>query len=694
MGSKGKAGKYFTMVLVCVLVCGFLSFGSLGAGTGSSGQADNRFNVVIVLDASGSMQNTDPEGYRYKAISQFSGLLAEKGNVLGGVVFHNDVVKEQAPILIVDQAGKDSVTVTLESVPANGGWTNTGAGLERAVDLLEEYGDDSLPSVAIFLSDGNTDMASEELLQASLDQKADAIQRAREQSIQIYSVCLNANGKADVSEMQQISTATGGEFVEVTEAQDLQDVFGTFYNLIYGTSTITIIDEVFPASGRLESNFDVPGIGVEEVNIIIYGSTTKHVLVRPDGGESVASCVETDTFSLLKLTDVQPGTWTLITEGVPGDSIKINMIYNTNLTVEISMSTEGNAVEPTEAVLVTARLKGGDVAASSGEQYFGYSAELTITDGYGNFIESVPMALAGDHFEVSRTFAEGVYYLDAVVTGNYITKGSERIGPLTSAAGAADEKIDDNTPPVPVSEVVEERVYIWPFKGGSYSLDMNTLATDAEDETLQYKIVSSSFIENTDYTVDGDGKLLLEHFSLSKGAFTIRATDSGGLSCDIEVVVRSYNIGLITLIVIGAGALVAAAIFAVVLYIACTKPFRGTISAQSYCNGSYRGTPRNPRRGREKLTRFGMDNVGLDYQKSYFQATGSNYIYLVMNKPVIWNGQKTTKVRIQSGVEVTITVNEGDPRLLYVRFDSRMNARRREPGPRGGRRPPKPGRRR
>ena len=55
---------------------------------------------------------------------------------------------------------------------------------------------------------------------------------------------------------------------------------------------------------------------------------------------------------------------------------------------------------------------------------------------------------------------------------------------------------------------------------------MNTLARDAEDETLQYKIVSSSFIENTDYTVDGDGKLLLEHFSLSKGAFTIRATVS------------------------------------------------------------------------------------------------------------------------------------------------------------------------
>ena len=37
-------------------------------------------------------------------------------------------------------------------------------------------------------------------------------------------------------------------FEEVAKAEDLQDVFNTFYNLIYGTSTIKLVDEVFPDS--------------------------------------------------------------------------------------------------------------------------------------------------------------------------------------------------------------------------------------------------------------------------------------------------------------------------------------------------------------------------------------------------------------------------------------------------------------
>ena len=57
----------------------------------------------------------------------------------------------------------------------------------------------------------------------------------------------------------------------------------------------------------------------------------------------------------------------------------------------------------------------------------------------------------------------------------------------------------------------------------------------------------------------------------------------------INVIVKSINIGLMTLIGMGVLALVTAVIFVILLYIALTKPFRGTISAQSYCNGVYRG---------------------------------------------------------------------------------------------------------
>lgn len=205
---------------------------------------NNRFNVVVVLDASGSMKNTDPNGLRYEAISQFFGLLAEQGNALGGVVFHTELAAEETLTEITDQSGKDTVMDMLKSIPSNGGWTNTGAGLARAVEMIKQDGAADLPSVILFLSDGNTAMASKEETQASLDQKAEALQAAREQGIQIYSVCLNANKGADVSEMQQLADATGGVFREVTKAEDLQDVFNTFYDLIYGTSTITI--SVYP----------------------------------------------------------------------------------------------------------------------------------------------------------------------------------------------------------------------------------------------------------------------------------------------------------------------------------------------------------------------------------------------------------------------------------------------------------------
>src|SRR5699024_8929427 len=119
-----------------------------------------------------------------------------------------------------------------------------------------------------------TEMPTEEELTASLNQKAEAIQKARDRGIKIYTVCLNANNKADITEMQQISEATGGTFEEVKSAEDLKSVFNDFYNLIYGTSTIQLVDDVFPDTGVLEQNFTVPGIGVEEVNIVVNGTST------------------------------------------------------------------------------------------------------------------------------------------------------------------------------------------------------------------------------------------------------------------------------------------------------------------------------------------------------------------------------------------------------------------------------------
>ena len=642
----------------------------------------NRFNVMIVLDASSSMDYTDPSHLRYEAISQFINLLAEKGNLLGGIVFSDQVAGQQAPIAADSQESKDQVlqmlkdaTTTLEHTETPDGlrYTNIGESLELAVSMLEENGDPNLPSVILLLSDGNTEMPTDEELEVSLEQKAEAIQEARDEGIKIYNVCLNANGRADFSEMEQISSATGGEAREVTVAEDLQDVFNAFYNLIYSTSTIPIVDDVFPDSGRLETEFDVPGLGVEEVNIIIYGSVDNIQLINPDGKTVTPSIQQLNTFAMLKLTDMIPGSWTLVTEGVPGNSIKVNMVYNTNL--EIEVNTVFEKVNAGEDWYVEAILKTGNQYATSVSQYEGYEAELQIYDAYGELLDTVPMELFNDSnsFVGEYSFEEGSYFYAIHVKGNYVEKTTKQYGPVTAVVPVAEEEIEEipeNQAPEAIQDRVEKSVYIWPVKGGSFTLDLKTLAEDAEDDTLHYTIVSSSFLEGTDYSIDADNVLTQNHFSLKKGSYTVKATDSGGLSCEIEVVVRTHNVGVMMLIGIGIAVLIGGIILGVLFYLAITPSFKGTPTVRSYVNGAYKGGQRQKRNGRISLTVFGLDNIGLNYSQCYIQASGKKYVTFVSKIPVYHNGNMVKKVRIESGCEEEIRINDSEDRCLYVSFES------------------------
>ena len=132
-------------------------------------------------------------------------------------------------------------------------------------------------------------------------------------------------------------------------------------------------------------------------------------------------------------------------------------------------------------------------------------------------------------YTASYNFGSGTYSYQVTAEGYYLTKTSPVVGPLNF-----DDSLAPNSPPVPVEDRVSKTVYIIPFQDASVSVDLSTLATDPDGDAITYEIVSSSFLENTDYTVDGN-TLTQTGFSLSRGSYTVRATDARGLSCDIEV---------------------------------------------------------------------------------------------------------------------------------------------------------------
>ncbi len=659
--------------LLALLATVFVFIASTFPVIASGNNTSNRFNVMYVVDASGSMRSTDPDGYRYEAMRLFASLLANGGNYLGGVVFNEGILEVIDPTEMRSSSDKNDVMASIEGVSINGD-TNIGLALNTAIDSLLDNANPDLPSVILFLSDGNTDLPTDEEMQTSLDLKAEAIQRARDNNIAICSICLNHNGEADISEMEQISSATEGLFIEVENAEDLDEAFNLFYNYIYGSSTIDFGEFTVPEDGLVVADFTVPGLGVEEVNIIVYGMPADTSVFRPDGTESD---IEVETFgniTTVKVVDVDPGTWTIQVAGVPGAQIRVNMVYNSDLNVNVDYPDLDQNHYDNEELTISATLSSGDRVSENSEQLEGFDAVLHILDAYGTEINSELMTVDGGSFVYSTILNAGTYRFYVSLDGNYISRTTEVVGPMRvfDATDEDDQEVVDNTPPVAVEDEVEKSFYIWPFVENTYQIDLNGMAIDEEDSELVYRIESSSFMPD-DYELSDEGILTINNFSLSKGAFTVVAYDSEGLSCNYEVIVISRNVGIMALIGIGIAALVVLAVLGIVTYILLNKKFMGVCYVAAFGEAGY-GEEKSIRKGRGRihLRLFGqLGDIGLDPNKCYFQATGKNYVYFISKTPIYGDRKLGKKFMISgSGMEFEISSDADGTKGVIVKFKS------------------------
>ena len=661
----------------------------MAAQAGNSIPLSNRFNVMMVLDASASMGYTDRGGYRFDAMKLFTNLMADEGNVLGGEVFSTGIDLPGKLSPVNGQREKDKIVDAMKNVQYPGGWTNIGGGLTDAVGVLKDRNQE-LDSVIILLTDGITAMPDRALEEESYRLEDIAIKWLKENNIPVYCVCLNAEGSSNISELERISEETDGKCVQIRQAKDLNNVFKDFYKLIYGVKTRVdlSVDTVFPEEGSLETPFDVPGFAVEEVNIVIQGKTTDIRLVQPSGREGYADRHDYDSFTALKISgsDLVPGMWTLVTEGVPGDAIQIEVIYNNNLKAELfnDEKTVVSKTLPTDKPVMFYTKLATDTAEAEKLEYYGFDAELAVLNDLEEEIDRVPMAVGMECFEAGVTLEPGEYYFVTTVTGPNLSKDSNMIGPLTFKAADEPEPKPEpvNTAPTASQSSLKKTVFIWPFAGGKWVENVGALVKDKEDPVLKYSIAESSFYKNASCTVDAGGTVTLKlgnFHRFGKGSVTVRATDSKGLYCDVRLQATVINTVFILL-----GLLAVAAIAGLVYWLinrgqgSGSTPARGgNIIVSSDINGLVRtSSPYKAGKGRILLSHFqGIDNIGLDYSRCYFEGANDTFVFLTTEKPVRWRGTETKEVRIDTGVETSIYVGDDEDKKLLIRYDADRTGR-------------------
>lgn len=642
-----------------------LSFAAVGNAAGT--KTMNKFNVVLVTDASGSMKQTDPNQYRFEAIDLFVGLISNGGNYVGSVVFGDGVESEYPIGEVKNKADKTAVTDDIKNQNSDG-WTDIGGALTSAVNMLDTKGNKNIPSIIILLTDGNTEMSTPELTEKSIKNKENALEKARDKGYTVYSICLNTNNRANTAELKQIAAATGGQFKEVSNAADLQDVFDLYYQMIYSTRSDEIMNESVPATGVLSREFNVADVGVEEVNVVIFGDVDKCTITPPSGTPYTDAQTDdisyiSNTFRILKIVSPDPGIWKIDTYAAPNTTIKVFKIYNPNLQVKVEYTKQDSYAKGKEIKFLT-QIYESDKKVTDMARYAGYKATMNVKDYDGNDVKTAEAASpAADGFELSFTPSDyGTYYVHIGVSSSEMSASAEEI---ILQVG--------NTPPVAKTDVLKKHINIWPFiiKTDS-TIDLSEAATDAEDDKLTYKVVSSTWLED-DYTLDGSN-LTIDNFSVSKGSFEIQAIDSQGAYCSFDVKVTSTNIGILTMILLLVGGLIVLIVMFILFKIASGKAFMGQLTAENLETGAVGAPMKN--RGQLKLGAFQIGNTGFD-KNSYFQATGKNYVYFISKKPFTSDGAfgKIKKMKIETSQDYRIFSDAEQTKGISVRFESMLNNR-------------------
>ena len=629
---------------------------ALATAQAISNQDLERFNVMLVIDGSGSLvygsDATDANGLRYDALDLFLALLTNSGNQVGAIVFDDDAQNYLLNTGLQPVSGKPDKLALSEQIRNAGTRNDTdiGSALLTAVETLNaQSAQNGMESVIILFSDGRTDLGdNEEAYNTSLENKETAITTAQAAGIPVYSICLNATPVADPAELQEISTRTSGDFVSVSSPEDLTGAFESFYNLIFATSSSERVTSTFPADGTLRFDIDVPTYGAEEVNIILDTDGVGQVQLNAPSGPLTAAEVEDFTMSggdydVIKLVDPEVGRWNLTLSGVPQDNVTINVIYNIDSTAVLSTADGNTDYGAGDTVTLQAQLYQGGAPITDSSVTSEYTVSLSLTNMADGSVETVDM-VPGSNGQFTYDFLEEDF-------NSYEIQADFKYSNLDILSNLVHLNFGNTAPVVPDDQkLIEESVIVTPVTGRERTFDLSSYFSDTQGDSLTYSISSSQLVDDT---ASLDGSVLTVNTAKSRsGDLVLRAADPQGAYSEMTIRFKVTNLtpAIFGLIV---AAIVAALIVAgLSIYRATHRLFRGTLSV-SNVNASMSGaTPRSHAsfRGKVKLSYFVVGSCGMDANKCCFVALPGRRLEFRSPKPVYYNGIAKTNIMILPGI--------------------------------------------
>ncbi len=187
-------------------------------------------DIMLVLDNSGSMKKNDPAFITKDVVSELLNNTNE-GVRLGLVIFDQ---KARLIEHLADIHTKQASTQFLKSlnyINYKGLFTDTPAGVERALYELKANGREDAAKIIILLSDGIIDTGDQKRdAEAEKWLKGQLAMESKKLGIKIFGIAFT--DKADFRLMQTLASMTGGEYFRAFTPEDIPDIFKKINALI------------------------------------------------------------------------------------------------------------------------------------------------------------------------------------------------------------------------------------------------------------------------------------------------------------------------------------------------------------------------------------------------------------------------------------------------------------------------------
>lgn len=298
----------------------------------SSSLDNGDFNLVLLIDRSGSMKNTDRSKFVQDAAKMIVDLCDEGGQSRIAVMSFDTSVNNSGFISVSDSEQRELIKNEISAINYESGGTDIGLAMLSAVDYIGSEKKDGQRNLILLFTDGYTQDLVGKTVQDSEAQLQQALEKAVEYDCRIFTIGTNyngsmkENGRIALEGIRDYQIANGvsnapEELLNIIDAkdQDSMKVVVSEFEKIYATIGKRIIHE---------GNVIIRSPNIAEANIIISApdGISEAVLTAPSGSSAVIDLGGKETtldnarivykagqaYQLIKIIEpIATGTWVL-----------------------------------------------------------------------------------------------------------------------------------------------------------------------------------------------------------------------------------------------------------------------------------------------------------------------------------------------------------------------------------------------